>query len=237
MKFGIIVPHYKDDEKLAKCRSALAKQTEKSFELRIHDNSVENIGFTAAINRGLLGFYALGAEYVVALNQDCYLKADALEKIADFMDANPKCAVAGIKQIHQQNPDFIIHGGCTQAFPAGRHITGSIKNGDCATNKQMPWVNGACYIIRTRLLPEIGALDENFFLVGSDSDYCYTARLRGYEVWYIADAECIHEHGVTKGDKEIDPKLTSHIKKDTSYFYDKWIGGECFRELALEVFD
>ncbi len=235
MRIGIIIPFYKNEIQLQKCKKAIEQSVVKKdvfVETFIHNNSEENIGFTKAVNKGLLRF--LDYDYCLVLNQDCYLNETAIQNMVDFMDKTPKCFIGGPKQISDTNEDIIIHGGCREAYPMGRHIFGSESNGDCAENKPMPWVNGACMIVRMKDLPIVGIMDEGFYLIGSDSDWCYTARQRGLEVWYIADAKVVHEQGVSARGSDKVLEYAKYI--DTIYFRDKWINGELFKELALEVY-
>lgn len=234
MSVGIVIPFYKNKDQLEKCSKAIRGQSEKNIIKRVVDNSKNNTGFTKACNDGIRELWDSDCEYFILLNQDCYLKPDAVKNMVKFMDDNPKCAIGGIKQIRDGNRDLIVHGGCTEAFPNGRHLGGSVKAGDHSENKRMPWVNGACLIVRRKAIIDIGLMDENFFLICSDSDWCYTARMRGWEVWYIADAECYHEEGVSA--KQPDKKTGSIMKLDVVAFRDKWIIDSNFREMSMEIF-
>jgi len=81
---------------------------------------------------------------------------------------------------------------------------------------------------------EIGLMDKNFKMFGSDADWGYTARQRGWETWYIADAVCVHEQGVSK---KQDEKMANIFDADMEYFHQKWISGEQYKELSMEIFD
>jgi GT2 family glycosyltransferase len=235
MKIGIIIPLYNAGDNIKKCMEAIKNQIlpeNWNYELYTKDNTTKNIGFTAVINEGLKLFHDF--DYAIGLNQDCYLKPDAIKNMVNFMEEHKNCAIGGIKQIDYNDNDRIIHGGCTKAFPFGIHICGSVKNNDCSENKKMPWVNGACFIVRMEYIIDIGLMDKNYFLIGSDADFCFTARNKGYDVWYIANAECYHEHGITKSNN--DDNLKRKMLLDMTYFRDKWIGQELFKELQLEVF-
>ena len=229
----VIIPHYKKKEQLEKCKEALLTQTYPLVNTVVWDNSEDNIGFTKAVNKGFKQADFGDGEYAIILNQDCYLKEDAVANMINFMEEHPRCAIGGIKQLSSQDENYIIHGGCLEAFPNGIHIVGDVSKGDCSKNKQMPWVNGACLIVRLDAIEDIGLMDENYFLICSDSDWCYTARARGWEVWYIADAECIHEQGISK--KPI-PEFERQMLMDMIYFKDKWCEGGLFRELSKEIF-
>ncbi len=233
-----IIPVYKKPEQVVKCKEAIANlQLPDGIltDLMLVDNNDVNIGFTKAINQGMREAISNGDDLAIALNQDCYLEPDALVKILEFMDAHPKCAIAGIRQVSSENPDQIIHGGCTQAYPNGRHLSGLISNNECLVDKQMPWVNGACMVVRLSSVIDFGLMDESMFLVGSDSDWCYAARARGFEVWYIAGASCVHEQGVSSsGDGENIQKL---MYLDMVAWRNKWVGTDLYRELTMEIFD
>jgi GT2 family glycosyltransferase len=227
-----IIPFYKRQDQLDRCLAALAASS-YPIEPWIHDNNVNNVGFTRACNLGLRESVRRGHKYAVLLNQDCYVKPEAVGNVVAFMDAHPRCAIAGPKQLRAEEPDLIIHGGCAQAYPTGAHFTGRVSQGQCAVSLPMPWVNGACMVIRTEALWDTGLMDENLFLIASDSDFCYTARQRGWEVWYCAESVVLHEGG---GVSSKQPSLTymEHFNADQRYFRDKWIGTQGY-QLLKEV--
>jgi GT2 family glycosyltransferase len=88
-------------------------------------------------------------------------------------------------------------------------------------------------VVRLDAIMEIGLMDETMKMFGSDADWSYTARARGWETWYIADAVCVHEQGVSK---TMDEKMTKTFEKDMIAFRSKWIDGELYRDLSLEIF-
>ncbi len=234
MNIGFIIPVFGKPEQVKKCIESIGNlKTDYNVSIHEHDNNKDNIGFTAAINEGLLG-YSDNVDYAVVLNQDCYVKPDFIEEAVDFMEKHPECFIAGAKQLSSDDEDLIIHGGCTTAFPEGRHIVGRVSLKSCEKDRQMPWVNGACMIVNMSLLPIVGLMDPNFFLIGSDSDWCYTARQRGLEVWYMSKAVVVHEQGISskKGSKDLEYKKLI----DMTYFRDKWIMDGAFTELSQEIF-
>lgn len=230
--FPVIIPFFKKQEQLEKCKKALSANG-IHFPFIVDDSESGN-GFTKTVNKGMkVQFYDADGNYAVILNQDCYLKPDAIEKMVAFMDAHPKCAIAGIKQLSSENEDVIIHGGTLECFPAGRHEGGLVSRGDCNFSKQVTWVNGACMIVRLEAILEIGLMDENMKMFGSDADWSFTARARGWECWYIAEAVCVHEQGVSKS---MSPEMQKQFEYDMTHFRDKWLNGELYKDLALEIF-
>ena len=95
----------------------------------------------------------------------------------------------------------------------------------------MPWVNGAALAVRLESLYDIGVMDENYFLFCSDADWCYTARARGWEVWYCATADCIHETGVST---HLTAATQKYLPRDQAYWCTKWAGSELHRRGIIE---
>ncbi len=225
----VVIPFHKNKEQLKKCEVALKDQL---VELIIVDDSDTEAGFTETVNKGLRRCFGKHS-YAIILNQDCYLKEGAVDVMRSFMDKHPNCAIGGIKQLSSGNEDQIIHGGTYECYPTGRHEGGKVSKGDCSVTKQVPWVNGACMIVRLDALVDIGLMDKNYVMFGSDADWSYTARLRGWETWYIAEAVCIHEQGASKSMNE---KMGKVFEADMRFFRDKWLSNECYREMSMEIF-
>ncbi len=227
-----IIPGYKNRQQLEKCIAHLENQ---SLEVKIfvRDNSNDNIYFTAAVNEGISKYLDQPGKYILILNQDMYLEPDAVEKMVAFMDAHPDCGIGAPLQLDCGNPDYVIFGGGYEAFPAGKHQHGRLS--EFTENRQIPWCNGACVILRKEMIRKIGLLDENFVFIGSDSDYCFTARSRGWQVWRIAVARGVHEHGASGLSSDLD---TEKLKvEDMIYFGEKWLTGELYRQIAYECKD
>lgn len=168
---------------------------------------------------------------MLMLNQDMYLEHTAVEKMIAFMDFHPRCGIGAPLQLHSGNPGYVICAGGCEAFPMGKHEHGDLK--EFTENKEIPWANGACMILRKEMIQEIGLLDENYLLIGSDSDYCFTARSRGWQVWRIAKAKGIHEQGASGRLGDLNIELMKI--KDMLYFGRKWLTGEMYRDLAPEA--
>jgi len=148
-----------------------------------------------------------------------------------FMDSHPKCGIGAPLQLSSTDPDYVIWAGGYEAFPVGKHQHGRLS--EFTKDESVFWANGACMILRKEMIEQIGLLDENLVLVGSDSDYCFTARSRGWQVWRIAAARGIHEHGVSRA--KTDDETERFKLKDSLYFARKWLTGQLYKELAYEA--
>lgn len=225
----VIIPYYKKKNQLEKCVEHLNAQT-VPVEIYVRDNSKNNVYFTAAVNEGIREFLNKPCKYLILLNQDMYLEKNAVEKMTGFMDSHERCGIGAPLQLHHQDSSYVIWGGSFEAFPVGVHQHGKLEN--FMEDEKICWANGACMILRKSLIREIGLLDENFVFIGSDSDYCFTARSRGWEVWRIAAAKGIHEHGASGNVSNTEIEILK--LNDMLYFGRKWMTGGLFREMAFE---
>jgi tetratricopeptide (TPR) repeat protein/GT2 family glycosyltransferase len=226
----VVIPFYKNKTQLDKCIAHLNKQTTEGVEIFIRDNSNDNIYFTAAVNEGIKKYLNQPCEYILILNQDMYLEPSALEIMTAFMNSHPKCGIGAPLQLYAKDPNYVICGGSYEAFPLGKHKHGRLS--EFTKDEQILWCNGACMIFRKEMIREIGLLDENFLFIGSDSDYCFTARSRGWQIWTIASARGIHEHGASGISNDMNIELLKI--KDVIHFGKKWLTGELYKEMAYE---
>jgi len=223
---GAIIPFYKRHDQLDRCLDCLRRQT-VPVEIFVRDNSADNVLFTAAVNEGLIRFLARDCSYFLVINQDMYLEPDAVEQMIRLMDRQPRCGIAAPLQLLDGTSERVICGGL-EAFPSGALNTGPLAWFD--RDEPVCWADGACLLLRGRMVQEIGLLDRNMAFIGSDSDYCFTARSRGWEVWSVASARGTHERGGSAGTQ--DHSLELQKVKDMLYFADKWLTRRVYRQLA-----
>ncbi len=185
----VCIVAYKNPAALARCITTLPP----GCAVLIHDNTTDNLGYTRGMNKLLGPLLMKDYPYAVLLNQDVQLRPGAIENAIAFMDQHPRCAIAGFKLLNSANPDEITHGGTGSPYPAGEHLIGRVSEGDCDRPRAFLWVNMAASIVRMEALREFGVMDERFFLIGSDSDWCMAAWMKGWEVWYCPQSEALHD--------------------------------------------
>jgi len=224
-----IIPIFGKPEQVAKCMDHLEKQTQP-VDIFLRDNNRENIFFTAAVNEGILRFLSTDGAYMLILNQDMYLEPGAVEAMVTFMESHPRCGIGCPLEQPAHNAQGRVLAGGLQAFPTGHHLMG--PRAQFAHDAQIHWANGSCMILRKTMIQEIGLFDKNYIFIGSDSDYSFMARSRGWEVWRIGAACGVHEHGAS-GTTE-NPEIQLLKIKDMLYFGNKWLTGGLYRQLAHE---
>ena len=207
----IILLLYGDPNDLDRCIDSI-KEHCSDYKLHIIDNNENNRGFTKAVNEGIK---AGNASYIWLVNQDAVILEGAQEALIKRFSYSDRVGIAGSMQIDPENNDIIRHGGTIRCFPSGIHKGGYRHMGHCRFPEKQTWVNFASVMIRRSMIEKIGLLDESMFLLYSDSDYCFTARQKGYEVWYEPDSKVIHRLNASK-------TITEWHKKDMETFMKKW---------------
>ncbi len=226
----VIIPFYKHRHQLDKCLQHLNRQT-VAVEIFVRDNSVDNVYFTAAVNEGIKKYLDHQSRHLILLNQDMYLEKDAVAEMIHFMDSHPQCGIGTPLQLDPENPTSVIYAGGLNAWPLGQHQYGDLA--DLSEDVPIEWGNGACMILRKEMVQEIGLLDKNLVFFASDSDYSFSARARGWQVWRIAKARGIHDLDGAGGATD-NLKIELLKLNDLSYFAKKWLTGESFKEMARE---
>ena len=184
-----------------------------------------NLGFAAACNRA---FGKTAAPYEFLLNPDAELKPGALANIVAFMDAHPRCGIAG-SRIY--NYDGTIQESCGEfdtwagAFlrssawgdlPLFRRWANGAKLRDFHydTEERVDLAIGAALAIRRTLLAEIGPFDERFFLYHEEVDFAKRAADAGWETWFVPSSEAVHEGmGSAKGQYNVEARKQKSRRK------------------------
>ena len=171
--------------------------------VRIIENG-ENLGFGAGVNRALA---TTGSEYVFLLNPDAELRDGALHNAIAFLDAHPRCGLAG-SRIY--NTDGSVQPSCgefdtwTGAFLRSsawgdlpvfaRFANGAgLRDFRYDAERRVDLAIGAALAIRRTMLDEIGAFDERFFLYHEEVDLAKRAADAGWESWFVPSSEAVHE--------------------------------------------
>ena len=153
----IVIPYFRAPEELKKCKEAIEAQNYKTIEIYVHDNSENNILFTAAVNKGIEQYaYDQNIEFILVLNQDAYLSQNTLIHLLNTMGSRPDCGIACPLQIDAKNGG-VYWGGSLDAFPFGKHLSQPIES--YKSDFETFWANGAAMLLRTKMIKEIGTLN------------------------------------------------------------------------------
>lgn len=248
MNFLVVIPHFGSNDYLRKLLPTLGAEYPgdealdqarivlpfKHGEIFIWNNNLINHGFTKACNEGIRYGQNEGFDVIWLLNNDTEVEdmQKAVEAIEEEFTNNPKTGVIGFKIIAMDDSDFIHHGGTGAAFPSGQHKIGRVSNGDLDKRTKEKWVTGASMAISAGCVLDCGVMDERYINYGSDSDFCYVARSKDFDVVYLP-VHIRHRIGQSANPS---PEQIKVIRADMLYFANKWLNGKLFHDLDSEHF-
>lgn len=149
----------------------------------------DNIGFAEANNKAIA---AANGEYILFLNTDVIITPNVVTKLIEFMDKNSKAGLCTPsltgKSGKSQETSITFPGLFTELF--GRL---NPKQPDNPFKAQA--VRGACMLVRTNVIRELGGFSERYFLFLEETDLCLRLHKKGYEVWHVPYVKAIHTGG------------------------------------------
>lgn len=162
-----------------------------------------NYGFTGGYNRAL---QEIDADYYILLNSDIEVPEGWLAPLVNFMEENPDAGICQPKILSDRQRDSFEYAGAAGGFIdrygypfcRGRILSNIEKdNGQYDEPVECFWASGACMVVRSSLFHHLGGLDESFFAHMEEIDFCWRAKLLGYQVWCVPSSKVYHLGGGT----------------------------------------
>ena len=156
-----------------------------------------NLGFAAGNNVGLS---CSKGKYVVFLNNDTVVEPNWLIELVGVMETNAKIGAAQSKLLSLDNKNFFDSAGDFidyYGIPIRRGSWGEEDTGQYDRIEEIFSARGAATIVRHKLLKEIGAFDDDFYLNYEDIDLCWRIRLNGYKIVFVPKSKVYHAGGAS----------------------------------------
>ena len=147
-------------------------------------------------------------EYVLMLNDDAIVGQDTIKRLLAAIETDSQMAVIGPKLVYpdgtyqtagERLPGFWSH--LLRHLGLGRFVPDRLRfllggrnmpAGDGHSIRRVGYVIGACALVRSRALENVGLLDERFRMYGEDADWCFEASRLGW--WIGADPSVVVVH-------------------------------------------
>ena len=164
-----------------------------------------NVGFGAACNQGIR---QTSAPFILLLNSDARLTAEALAALLGCMEDDARCGAAGCAVADMEGRPVITTMRFLNALNQSIEMLGILKRTrlgrthrprldstlrDCTVD----WVEGSCMVLRRQALDQAGMFDERFFMYSEDEDFCWALRKHGWHVCYTAAGSVSHKGGAS----------------------------------------
>jgi len=157
-----------------------------------------NLGFCRGNNVGLRYCLERGFDYVLLLNSDTKVLPNLLRELVGVMEADPRIAIAGAKNLLMENPSYTW--GKYGRVTWGPMLVRTEGRFQPDWQLQEPpqdvdWVIANGCMMRREALDKVGLFDEEFWQCNEDVDWCYRAREAGFRVVYVDRAAILHKGG------------------------------------------
>ncbi len=193
----------------------------------------KNIGFAKAVNQCIL---KSSSPYLMLLNPDTIAAPGAFASMLSYMESHSDVGILG-PAIYDH--DRKIQGSArsfptpftaffgrssllTRLFPNNRVTCRNILNkaSDGETPIPVDWLSGACMLVRSKAVKEVGLLDSNFFMYWEDADWCRRMTKKGWKVVYYPNASVTHYIGVSSEQNLTRAVVEFH--KSAYYLFNKY---------------
>lgn len=168
-----------------------------AYPQAIYVENQTNLGFAGGNNRAITAALEGDAEFLFLLNNDAVLKKDSLLLLKKAAQAQPQAAVLGPKIYYYDAPATIWHGGgdWDPSRASFYHLDWNCNEEDSSKSdvKRTGYICGCAFFIRANAVRRVGLMDERFFLIWEEIDWCWRFRKTGFECLYVPQAKCWHK--------------------------------------------
>jgi len=191
------------------------------------------------------GAWRATGEYLCLLNSDTEVSVGALDKVQDFLIANPDYGAASPKLIWPDgkvqcasNRLPTILAAVTEVTVLGDVPPGNwlsdwthMKDFDHQTSRDVDQPPGACVMMKRTEFVAMGGLDQTLSLYFNDVDLCDRLKRAGRKVRYIADAVVVHHAGQSALKLNREKLGILWWRNQHSYYRKRWgrVGGAWHR--------
>jgi len=218
---AVVILNYNGLEYTTKCLFSLSKQTQKDFLTIVVDNASSqdpseipkkyrdiiflrrdiNGGYAGGNNTGINYALEKGCESVVLLNNDTLVAENFVERIQMALDAHRDFGILGPMIYSMKEPDKILTEGVLFNRPEYNGFFEvqnlAVKISEPPNIEKTDIVNGCCLAARKEIFDSIGLIDEQFFIICEESDFCIRAAEHGFKCGIITESLVWHKQGAT----------------------------------------
>jgi N-acetylglucosaminyl-diphospho-decaprenol L-rhamnosyltransferase len=197
-------------------------------EVRLIANR-DNPGFARANNQ------AIGqciTRHIVLLNPDTEAEPGSLACMVAYLDTHSDVGAIGPKLLNtdgslQRNGrplpnawrEFLGHSGLRRLRPGKYDDIYVYGRADFDVVWEGGQVSGACIMLPCRVIEQVGALDEEFFMFFEETEWCWRIHKAGYKVVYLPQARVVHHW---MGSVRQQPRvMTARLYKSALIYYRK----------------
>lgn len=164
----------------------------------------ENVGFSAANNRGILYALQQGADYLFLLNMDAWIEPDTVETLVRIAEMNPEYGIISPMHLNGAGTGFDRRFARYVNSDLSPQLFSDIYLGTTADLYETDRVNAAAWLVRRELFLTIGLFDPLLRQHGQDDNFIDRMRWKGYKIGVTPHARIRHDRDHRAG---VNPSL------------------------------
>ena len=222
-RFAVVLVNYNGLNDTRKCLDSLLKADLRGALVIVVDNgsdpdcseilsgefpwarvvrSALNTGWSGGNNIGIEEAKKFGVDYVFLLNNDTVVSPDILIRLSLAFEANPEFSIIGPVIRYMDEPEIVMTDGvefnCSGTpgdFFTRKEV--QISGGPTFSTTQVDIVNGCAICIDMKVISKIGLIDDRFFLIHEESEFCLRAIESGFRCGVLAEGLVWHKGSST----------------------------------------
>ncbi len=154
----------------------------------------KNLGFAGGNNVGIRLALVEGADAIFLLNNDTVVDPYILQAFASSLLNHPEAGIFGAKLYLHNEPDRFDHlGGRWNKKRAAFDFVALREKDIGQEHPALDYACGAALFVKKEVFEAVGLLEENFFLIWEEADFCVRARRAGFLSLLSTDAKVWHK--------------------------------------------
>jgi GT2 family glycosyltransferase len=181
------------DGTLQAARQEIERLGDQLASVVIHEPG-ENVGFAIGNNIALRAAMERGAEYCFLLNPDATFEPAALKQALAVARSQPDIGSVQSLLVLGHEPDVVNTSGNHIHFLGFGYVGGyrSTRKDVPSEARDITYASGACVLLPSRVLKQVGLLDETLWLYHEDLDLGWRIRLAGFRNMLAPASVCRH---------------------------------------------
>ncbi|CAN5485466.1 hypothetical protein BH11PLA2_BH11PLA2_34200 [soil metagenome] len=214
MMLAIVLVDYNGLDDTCKCLESLTHLTTPATIIVVDNASTVNVsdalattfphvlfirspvngGWAGGNNLGLKLALDRGADLVVLLNNDTTVVPEFAARLQIAAETHPEFGILGPVIRFMEPPHEVQTEGVRFNTPQQpgffQRVAVSLQFGNVVP---VDIVNGCCLMVRRAVVEKIGFVDEEFFLIHEESDFCLRAQAAGFQLCVLAEPLVFHK--------------------------------------------
>lgn len=249
-KVSIVILNYNRAADTIKCVTSFLSLQYPNYEIIVVDNAStddsvnvikeripnitllqtgKNLGYSGGNNFGIKYAMEKGADYFLIINNDTELiNPYFLQEIINNQKKDSSIGIMGPKVL---NPGIVTQKTILFTPTLLNSIRHSISfkmrcedNKNYNVSQRVESISGVCWLIKRKVIEDIGLLDEDYFMYAEEQDYCYRSKKAGWKIAYYPIESIIHYKESVDKDEERNLRQYIYARRNQVLFLRKHFG-------------